>query len=102
MVIYKDSLSSMLAIENNRENYLILYQTYEILTELYNQVKQFTLCKVPAHIGIKGNEEAHKAAKQATDMPEMTTTRLPHIDYKLTISSARNSTKMNWSLTNKI
>ena len=68
----------MLAIEN-RENHPILNQVYHILTELHNQGKQLTLCKVPAHIGIKGNEEADKAAKQAIDMPEMTTTRLPYI-----------------------
>ena len=41
------------------------------LTELHNQGKQFTLCKVSAHIGIKGNEEADKAAKQAIYMPGM-------------------------------
>ena len=35
--------------------------------------------KVPAQIGIKGNEEA----KPAIDMSEMTTTRLPYTDYFL-------------------
>ena len=45
-VIYTDSLSSMLAIENNRENHSILKQ----------------ICKVLAHIEIKGNEKADKAA----------------------------------------
>ena len=43
------------------------------------------------HIVIKGNEEAEKAAKQAMDWPGMTTTRLLHIDYYLTIKKARNS-----------
>ena len=80
----------MLAIENNREKHPILNRIYDILTELHNQGKQLTLCKVPAHIGIKGNEEADKAAKQAIDMPGMTTTRLPHTDYCLTIRRARN------------
>ena len=56
-VIYTDSLSSMLAIENNRESHPILNQIYDILVELHNQGKQITLCKVPAHIGIKENEE---------------------------------------------
>ena len=81
----------MLAIENNRENHPILNQVYDILTELHNQGKQFTLCKVPAHTGIKGNEEADKAAKQAIDLQGMTTTRLPYTDYYLTIRRAINS-----------
>ena len=80
----------MLAIENNRENHPILNQIYDILTELHNQGKQLTLCKVPAHIGIKGNEEADKAAKQAIYIPGMTTTRLPCTDYNLNIRRARN------------
>ena len=37
-VIYTDSLSSMLAIENNRENHPLLNQIYDILTELHEQV----------------------------------------------------------------
>ena len=49
-VIYTDLLSSMLAIENNRENYPILMQIYDILVELHKQEKQIILCKVPAHI----------------------------------------------------
>ena len=55
-VIYTDSLSSILAIENNRENHPILNQIYDILTELQNQGKQLTLCKVPAHTGVKGKK----------------------------------------------
>ena len=49
-VIYTDSLSSMLAIENNRENHPILNQIYDILAELQNQGKQITICKVLPHI----------------------------------------------------
>ena len=39
----------------------------------------------------KGNEETDKAAKQAIDIPGMTTTRLPYTDYNLTIRRAKNS-----------
>ena len=35
-VTYTDSLSSMLAIKNNRENHPILNQIYDTLTELHN------------------------------------------------------------------
>ena len=90
-VIYTDLLSSILAIENNRENHAILNQIYDILAELHNQCKQTTLCKVSAHKGVKGNEEADMTAKQAIDMLGMTTKRLSHTDYYLTIRRVRNS-----------
>ena len=67
-VTYTDSLSSMLAIKNNRENHPILNQIYDILSEFHNQEKQITLCKVHAHIVIKENEETDKATKQAIDI----------------------------------
>ena len=57
----------------------------------YLQGKQLALCQVPAHIEIKGNEEADIAAKQAIDMPKMTMKRIPHMVYYLTIRRARNS-----------
>ena len=83
---------SMLAIENNTENHPILsYKIYNILSELHNQGKKIAICKTSVHIGIKGNEEVDKTAKQAIDMPEMNMTRLPHTDYYLTIRRARNS-----------
>ena len=49
------------------------------------------MCKVPAHIEIKGNEEVDKAAKLAIDIPEMATTRLLYTNYYLIIRRARNS-----------
>ena len=70
-VVYTDSLSPMLVIENKRENHPILNQMYNTLAELHNQGKQITICKVSAHIRIKGNKEADRAAKQATDIPGM-------------------------------
>ena len=76
----------MQSIEYNKENHSILNQIDDIPAELQAQDKKITLCKVPAHIGIKGNEEA----KQETDMPEMTMTKLSHTDYYLTIRRTRN------------
>ena len=75
--IKKQKMSSMQFIEYNKENYLILNQIYDILAELQAQDKKILLCKVPAHIGIKGTD---KAAKQGIDMPGMTKTRLPYTD----------------------
>ena len=83
----------MQSIEYNKENHPILnhiYNIYYIQAELQTQGKIIILCKVPAHIG---NEKADKATKQAIDVPGITTTRLPYIDYYLAIGRAR---KFKW------
>ena len=69
----------------------MLNQIY-ILTELQTQGKKVILCKVLVNIGIKENKEADKTSKEAIDMPGMTTTRLPHTDYYLTMIRTRYST----------
>ena len=81
----------MQSIEYNKENHSILNQIDDIPAELQAQDKKITLCKVPAHIEIKGNEEVDKAAKLAIDIPEMATTRLLYTNYYLIIRRARNS-----------
>ena len=40
------------------------YIKYSILVEMQMQNKQIILCKVPAHKGVKGNEETDKAANK--------------------------------------
>ena len=62
----------MHSIEYNKENHIIFNLLYDILAELQAQDKKIILCKVPAHMGIKRNEEADKAAKIAIYMLRMT------------------------------
>ena len=59
----------MQSINYNKENYPILNQIYDILADL---LKQITLCKILASMGVMGNEEVDSAVKQAIDMPGMT------------------------------
>ena len=73
----------MQSIEYNKENHSILNQIYDILAELQSQDK-ITLYNVAAHMGIKGNKEADKAAKEVIDMPGITTTISPYTDFYLT------------------
>ena len=68
------------SIEYNKETQPILNQIYDILAELQVQDKNIILCKVPAHMGISGNEETDKAANKAIDMRRVTTTRLLYTD----------------------
>ena len=49
------------------------------------------MCKVLAHIGIKGNEVADKVIEEATDVPGMASTRLPNTEYNPNIRRPRNS-----------
>ena len=62
-----DFQSSMQSIKYNKESHTILNQIYGILAELQTKDKRFILCKVPEHIGIKGNKEADKAKQQAIE-----------------------------------
>ena len=59
----------MQSIEYNKENHPILNQIYDILAELQTQDKKIIQCKVPPHIGIKGDQEVDKTAKQVINMP---------------------------------
>ena len=61
------------SIEYNKEYHLILNQIYDILANFKKKIK----CKVSAHMGIKENKEADKAAKEARGMLRVATTRLP-------------------------
>ena len=49
-------LTAIYLIQRNWENYPLLNQIYDILTELINQEKHTTICNISTRIGIKGNE----------------------------------------------
>ena len=68
-------------LNKKKENYPILKQIYDILAE--HKIKILHYVKyLPAHIEIKRNEQADKAAKQSIDMPGITTRRLLYTDHQ--------------------
>ena len=64
---------------------------YDILAELQKQDKEIVMCKVLAHIQIKGSEEADKSVNKSIDIQGITMTILTYTDYYLTIRRAKNS-----------
>ena len=71
----------MQSIKLDNRNYPILNYKNEIMTDFQTQWKHATLCNIPAHMRIKGNEAAYETAKEAVEIPGMTTTRLPYKAY---------------------
>lgn len=74
-VIFTDSLSSIQTLMsfNSKDNFVQKMQLR--LTCLAKDGKNVTLCWVPSHVGIEGNERADAAAKRASSRP--CTRRLP-------------------------
>jgi ribonuclease HI len=74
VVVYTDSLSSLMATQNRNSKETAALQLANLLHEFHGK---FKLAWVPAHAGICGNETADTSAKQALHSP---------IDYFETIS----------------
>ena len=68
LVIFTDSLSSLMNLEesNNAYNDPDVYRILSTISELQEKGKEVTLVWVPAHIGIPGNEQADALTKAAT------------------------------------
>ena len=82
-IIFSDSLSSLIAIQEGNENHpyiQVMLEKYQYLTD-YG--KTMILAWVPSHVGILGNQMADTLAKEATKM--ITTLKLPFTNYKTKI-----------------
>ena len=78
--VFSDSQSALDKIENYKSNHPIAKDIQDLLTEAQNQKKLIVFCKVPAHVGIRGNERADIAAKEATEIPGKSTETIPYRD----------------------
>ena len=83
----------------------IILEIHAVLHKLELNDTNIMICWILAHVGILGNEEADKAAKEAVNSPRATD-RLPYSDYKSKIQEIiRKKWQQTWSaipLTNKL
>ena len=89
-ILFSDSMSSLEAIHHRQWTNPLILCILTLYHELCDQGKQIFFCWIPSHIGIKGNEEADKAAKSAADLP-ISNILIPYTDYKSSIVSFVNS-----------
>ena len=92
--IFTDSQSAIQSIPkyNNKHPYVMKIQ--ELLYEL-SQSKEITICKVPSHVGVEGNEKVDQEAKIAAEGAQSYTNEIPHTDLK---QSIKTYTKEIWQL----
>ena len=95
-IIYTDSKSSIEALKNfNPKNSLVQEIKYT-LHKHYEAGRNIELCWIPSHVGVKGNEDADRAAKAATTMTQ-SNIKIPINDYMPMIkSSLMNKWQISW------
>jgi ribonuclease HI len=64
-IIFSDSKSSLQALVSKKLEHPLIQNILEELHSLHTQKRFITLCWLPSHIGIKGNEKADLAAKRS-------------------------------------
>ena len=92
-VIFTDSLSSLVALKNFYPSDPIVQDIVLLLTSLKQEDKTVTLCWVPSHVGILGNELADAAAREAAAASATRSLPLPARDY---FSVLANFTYKKW------
>ena len=79
-IIFTDSLSAMQALANERTDDPLIVILLDKISEICANA-DLVFCWLPSHIGINGNEEADKAAKEALSMGVLPF-NVPFTDFK--------------------
>ena len=94
--IFSDTLSALQAIEIYNNHHPIVMDIIIWLTILHERHKRVTMCWVPAHVNITGNEQADRCARDAaTSDRRIHSLQLPHRDYHNVI---KLKMKEKWAL----
>ncbi|CAF4924610.1 unnamed protein product [Rotaria socialis] len=79
-VIYSDSRSALEAITKNIPNHPLICEIQRWIVLLNSNNKAISLCWVPAHVRIEGNELADQLAREATNL-HISNRAIPASDY---------------------
>ena len=82
ITIHSDSKSAIQAISSPHPKNPIIHQ---IQTLIINSHKSYSMCWVPSHIGIRGNEEADRLAGECIRTLQIAPHSLPRSDHKCSI-----------------
>ena len=77
ITIHSDSRSAIQALSSPSQQYPLIQQ---IQNTIIMSTKSFTLCWVPSHVGVEGNERADELAKTSIHLP-ITPLSIPRSDY---------------------
>ena len=80
-MIFSDSLSALQALEKLKIDHPLLIQIQDLLHKINADQKEIILMWVPRRVGIRGNEAADRAAKEALDK-KPTADLMPFSDLK--------------------
>ena len=86
-VIYSDSRSALESLRKYNAFHPLVQKAQEWLFRISCRLKSVCFCWVPAHVGIRGNEQADKEAKIASASNYVDIKKIPHCDIKRPIKS---------------
>ena len=91
-VVFSDSMSSLMALKGSSLDNPMVLKIREKYSHLVQHGKLISFVWIPSHVGIRGNEEADKAAKDALKL-QVSNLKIPFTDFK---SEIRKHVKEVW------
>ena len=77
-MIFSDSPSTLQALGKLKTDHPLLMQIQELLHKMNADQQEIVFMWVPGHVGIRGNEAADRAAKEALDKNKLKTDSRSH------------------------